>query len=479
MKVAPSANRRRAGRRLRGRTRGCAAIFCLGLAILCRPPLWPPATAWAADWPQVQGGPQRWGYSPEKLDVPLQDVWARAFSSEKLHHEVQPVIGGGRLFVGTAMGTLYAIRAEDGQSCWTFTADGPILGSAGVEKGKVFFGCLTGRVYALDAATGKPLWTFENGHRTGFSAAVLLAEGKVFVADRGGSCYALDQTDGRKVWETHVGAPILMSSAYDNGRIFVAATDMRVRALDAGSGRILWTSAPLPGESFNSRWPVAYKGYVLVRSYMVSSGNVSVRFKPLSGPLPAEEIAKQDLAVEELLKQPHLRSLFALSQETGKEEFILPHWNTNTHNGTTCAPCVDGDGLLIVPVNIEPWPGAWGRLDMDKRRVVELLIEARSLAGRSPRLAGTGNGDENLDVSAAGPLVFTFHMQEANAHYTGVFHLGRREWTRVQPYGPRMDGGLWWDNNQSREGTPPAIAGGMIFHNKYGIVNARKATVTP
>ena len=109
----------------------------------------------ASDWPQLQNGPQRLGYSPEKIDVPLQRAWAVGMSPERLHPQAQPVIADGRLFIGTAMGNFHAFEAKTGKKAWGFKAGGPILHTAGVEGGRVFFGCLDGCVYALDARTGE------------------------------------------------------------------------------------------------------------------------------------------------------------------------------------------------------------------------------------------------------------------------------------------------------------------------------------
>ena len=57
----------------------------------------------AADWPQLQNGPQRLGYSAEKIDVPLKRAWAVGLSPERLSPQTQPVIAGGRVLLGTAI----------------------------------------------------------------------------------------------------------------------------------------------------------------------------------------------------------------------------------------------------------------------------------------------------------------------------------------------------------------------------------------
>jgi len=438
---------------------GCAVVLTLlGGAVL------------SADWPQLQNGPQRLGYSTEAIDVPLKRAWAVGMAPERLHPQAQPVIAGGKVFIGTAMGNLHAFEATTGKKLWTFKAGGPILHTAGVENGKVFFGCLDGNVYALDAAEGKEAWCFKSGLRTGFSTAVLLAEGKVFVANRGGAYFALSQKGGAAVWKRDLGVPLLMSPAYDEGKLFLGAMDMRVYALDSKTGEVAWTSETLHGAAFKDYWPVVCKDWVLIRPARVSGGAYGQPIEWLHGPLPEAEIAKQEKLIAGYEKDATTRNLFVLDKRTGKEAFVVPHWVTDTMNGATIPPCVDGDGLLIVPVTLHDWHGGWGRLDLAKRRVVEVLAEDKMLRGGYK--AGTGNSDENMTVSAAGRLALIFHTEEGNAQYTGVWHLDRREWFHVAPVHAE---GFFVSNTQGGGGNPPAIADGMVFHTSWNTLNARTA----
>jgi polyvinyl alcohol dehydrogenase (cytochrome) len=76
----------------------------------------------------------------------------------------QPTVAGGRLFVGSQNGTVYALDARSGCIIWTYTAKsgvrnaplfGPRTGGSGYA---VYFGDTGANVYALDAATGAQLW---------------------------------------------------------------------------------------------------------------------------------------------------------------------------------------------------------------------------------------------------------------------------------------------------------------------------------
>ncbi len=424
----------------------------------------------AADWPQLQNGPQRLGYSPERIDVPLQRAWAVGMSPERLHPQAQPVVADGRLFIGTAMGSFHALEARTGKKLWAFKAGGPILHTAGVEGGRVFFGCLDGCVYALDAAKGELAWKFESGQRTGFSTAILLAQGSVFIANRRGVYYALSQKDGKVVWQRDLGVPILMSSACDDGKLFVGAMDMRVYALDAKTGEVVWKSDTLYGAAFKDYWPVVYKDYVLIRPAKVSGVKLWKPLEWLHGPLPEAELEKQKALLDAFEKDPAEKNLFVLDRKTGQEAFTVPHWVTNTMNGATIPPCVDGDGLLIIPVILHDWRGGWGRLDLAKRRVTEVLAEEKLLRGGYK--AGTGNGDENMTVACAGRLVLTWHTEEGNAHYTGIWHLDKRAWAHV----PSLHAdGFFTSNTQGGGGNPPAVADGMAFHTSWNTLNARNA----
>ena len=425
----------------------------------------------AADWPQLQNGPARWGYSPEKIDVPLKRAWVVGLSPERLLPQTQPVIAGGRVLLGTEMGNFHAFEATTGKKLWSFPAGGPILHTAGVEGGKVFFGCLDGSVYALDASDGSLAWKFDSGLRTGFSTAVLLAEGKVFIANRGGVYFALGQGDGKLAWQRDLGVPILMSSAYADGKLFFGAMDMRVYALDSKSGEIAWKSETLYGAAFKDYWPVAYKEYVLVRPAKVSGSATGPAIEWLHGPLPDSELLKQEKMLAAFETDPRLKNLFVLDKSTGREAMVVPHWVTCTMNGATTPPCVDGDGLLVIPVTLHDWRGGWGRLDLEKRRVVEVLCEDN--INPQGYKAGTGNGDENMNASTAGRLFFNWHTEEGNAQYSGTWHLDRREWVQLAPLHVDQS---FTSNTQGGGGNPPAIADGMIFHTSWNSLNARIAS---
>jgi polyvinyl alcohol dehydrogenase (cytochrome) len=76
----------------------------------------------------------------------------------------QPTVSGGRLFVGSQNGTVYALDPKTGCVHWTFTAKSGVrtavvAGSAANGRGLVFFGDTGANVYALEAESGKQIWS--------------------------------------------------------------------------------------------------------------------------------------------------------------------------------------------------------------------------------------------------------------------------------------------------------------------------------
>ena len=77
----------------------------------------------------------------------------------------QPTVAGGRLFVGSQNGTVYALDAKSGCIIWTFSAKSgvrtaPVFGPRTDGSGyTVYFGDTGANVYAVDADTGALRWT--------------------------------------------------------------------------------------------------------------------------------------------------------------------------------------------------------------------------------------------------------------------------------------------------------------------------------
>src|SRR5262245_8694908 len=138
----------------------------------------------------------------------------------------QPAVVGGRIFFGTASGTVYSLDAKTGCTQWGFQASSPIrsgmtLGDAGGAPA-VYFGDQGANVYALNAETGKVIWKVRAADHFAsmITATPQYWKGVVYVAHSSfeevlppdpsyecctfrGLVVALDATSGKQLWKTY------------------------------------------------------------------------------------------------------------------------------------------------------------------------------------------------------------------------------------------------------------------------------------
>ena len=94
-----------------------------------------------------------------------------------------------------------------------------------------------------------------------------MAGGLTFVADRSGAVRALND-QGQIRWTTLTGGPVYYSPTIADGRLFVGSADGRVYALEAATGRLLWTYRVAP----QARWMPVYGK--LISTWPVAGGVV-------------------------------------------------------------------------------------------------------------------------------------------------------------------------------------------------------------
>ena len=158
-------------------------------------------------------------------------------------------------------GDLYALDAGNGSVRWRFDTELPLGNSPTVDGGVVYVGGFDRKIHALNALNGTHLWSFD-GAQAGYSTNPLVVEGKVIAGNRDGYMYAVGAQgtpkQGQLIWKTQAGGPIVLSAAYKNGVVYFAANDNYGYALRADNGALVWKSQKLPGDGYQSYWPVIY-----------------------------------------------------------------------------------------------------------------------------------------------------------------------------------------------------------------------------
>lgn len=416
-----------------------------------------------SEWPQVQRDAGRSGYYPGALGSNFTPTWRHSFQPEKVFPQVQAIVSGGKVFVGTEMGNLYALNATTGAEAWKFSAGAPILNSVAVDGGRVFFGAMDGAVYALDANSGNRLWKAQLSQFRGFSTAPVIADGKVMLGGRNGIFYALNTGDGSVLWSYDTGAPILQTAAWNGGKAYFGAMNMHVYAINTANGSLAWKSPRIQGMAFKDYWPVVSGGLVYVRP--VNYGYLGF---DSSGYTQVLNVSAQNQLLAQYDANPsdYTVSMFRLYESNGQLAPMVIHYNFQTMNGATAPPCVNRDGSnLVVPTWLpnRNYFSGWGLLNPSSRILVDAFTDPDNSKGG-------GNNDENMTVTCAQNMVIAMHIEEENANYTGFFNLDSRRWTRIAAGAKNRQ---MANNTQGGGANPASVANGWVYHITYYELVAR------
>lgn len=302
----------------------------------------------AEDWPQLQHDPARTGYTPEKVALPMQPAWRYDFK-QFISGRVQPIIAGGKVFIGVFDGQVHALDAGKGTLLASFQTGGPILHSPAVQGDTLYVGSQDGKLYALtiaaDSLTLK--WAFVTG--AGVWTSPLVYKGNVYFGSRDNTFYAVDPA-GKELWHYATGGPILNSAATDGTRIYFASEDMNAYALDL-SGKLAW-QYKLNGASAGDYWPVVSHGTVIFRTqppYTGGPNRTSEIGKMKGDPSdPAVQTAYKTAILDTLAKDPFAKTCFALDSATGKERFVFPVLYVGGCGNVAIPPPVDPDGNAYI-----------------------------------------------------------------------------------------------------------------------------------
>jgi len=336
------------------------------------------------NWPMAGANPQRTSWantSPQNISG---ITWYRPIEAY-IDQKTQLVSGNGHVYVATTKG-LVVLNAENGNLDWRFDMELPIGHTPTVDGNMIYFGSLDGKVYALrdNGGSAQLVWTF-TGAKSGFSVSPVVAENKVFLGGRDGYFYALNAASGSLAWQYPSGqsdlGPLLNSPAYGDGVIYFAASDQYAYALNSSSGSLIWKSPQkLPGERYQSWWPVVYGSYVVFSAapgyknefepgtktvasgvqtnikgvfrdsffgtQTGNTGSLSTADSSSGWPTGSSLLDTQSNSISMTLESyfttyRHRRVYPALNKSNGAESTVLPFIYTGTYSGNVYPPIVN------------------------------------------------------------------------------------------------------------------------------------------
>jgi len=206
------------------------------------PPLAAAAPAWNG-WSPGTGNARfqdRPGLAPAQVPH-LRLAWAFGIPNGVETYS-QPTVYGGRVFLGSDTGQVYALDAKTGCVHWSYLAaagvrSAPLVAPLARGRSALLFADMKANVYAIDALTGREIWhaNADNQPLGRITGAVAYSNGRVFVGTSSseeisgmqqnyeccryrGTVVALDAATGRQLWKFYTLPPAQVVGKTADGR---------------------------------------------------------------------------------------------------------------------------------------------------------------------------------------------------------------------------------------------------------------------
>jgi outer membrane protein assembly factor BamB len=273
-----------------------------------------------------------------------------------------PLVDRGMLYVGTNDGFLVALDAQTGAEKWRYQSRGPI-GQTPVSAGDlVVFANEADQVVALDAITGKFKWQYKSETPEEYTlrghAGVIADNDLLYTGFSNGTLVALRRDTGSVAWSTSLkgdadrfmdvdATPLILE-----GVLYASSSSGGVYAIDKATGFVKWRlpfyDAAMPSATGNvgglaTDGKALYVSVADLGTYAIDlGGNVMWRVGARGGGEPAEPVVFGDLLVYTLAGS----GLFIAERKTGETlEWFDPG------AGVSAQPTITGDGRLFVMSN--------------------------------------------------------------------------------------------------------------------------------
>lgn len=235
-------------------------------------------------------------------------------------------------------------RKGPGTLAWTFRASQAVSANPAVANGVVYLGSAVGTLFAADATTGRELWSLPIDTVT---AAPTVTDGIVCVSATQGDFYAVHAATGTLAWDLSGNqlVPFARNWAASGTHVAVAIGDQTVRMYKAAGGKSVWIATTSDESGFGQVVAAAGDAVYAVGALgslyalQAATGHEVYRVQVLrSGDSPATNLV---MSGGTLYLGAKSGPLYALNPASGKLK-----WAAQPGNGSLGADPVIADGMV-------------------------------------------------------------------------------------------------------------------------------------
>jgi outer membrane protein assembly factor BamB len=175
------------------------------------------------EWPEPGGYASNAMYHLEAKG-PLRQIWERDAgkgSDTASRLTAAPVVADGKIYVLDSEAHVFAFDAQTGNPLWDASV-------APTREGRSWLGWI---LFEPDTSIDPT---------KGFGGGVAFDDGKLFVTSGFGDVVALDAKSGKRLWTQSLGVPIVNAPTANGGRVFVSTQENHFYTLAQLDGRRLW-----------------------------------------------------------------------------------------------------------------------------------------------------------------------------------------------------------------------------------------------
>jgi outer membrane protein assembly factor BamB len=143
-------------------------------------------------------------------------------------------------FIAGCDAILRAIRIAAGREVYQIEAGAYTAASPLVDGGRAYFGTFNNEVLAFDLERKRRLWRYAPEDRQfPFYSSATIGNGHIVLGGRDKFVHALDANSGKAVWTFATRARVDSSPVIAAGRVYVGSSDGRLYVLDVATGKKL------------------------------------------------------------------------------------------------------------------------------------------------------------------------------------------------------------------------------------------------